>query len=100
MANSNPDPLKARMGKRKKKQSGSVQAAARIVWDALQTAQSVLSSKDTTERLKACHAVFQGAQAYARVVEIGEFEARLAALEASHSPMPQSKGLDHAENLN
>jgi hypothetical protein len=100
MANSNPDPLKARQAKRKKAKPPNIQSATEVVWKALQTATKILADENATMKLKACHAVFQGAQAFAKLYEVGELEARLSALEADQSPAPQSKGSDHAESLN
>ena len=81
MANPNADPTRARLAKKAKARPGNIQDAAGAVWDALETAREILSSTDTNERLKACHATFQGAQAYAKLFEVGELEARLSALE-------------------
>jgi hypothetical protein len=82
MANSKPDPVKARLGKREKSKPPNIQSAAEVVWKALQTAQKILENEDSTMKLKACHAVFQGAQAFAKLYEVGELEARMVALEA------------------
>jgi hypothetical protein len=74
--------LRARQGRREKAKPPNIQSAALIVWKALQTAQKILEDADATMQLKACHAVFQGAQAFAKLYEVGELEARMVALEA------------------
>ena len=73
--------LVARLGKRAKNKPGDLSQLAEVVWDALETARGILESSNTAEQLKACHAVFQGASAYAKVVQVGELEARLEVLE-------------------
>jgi hypothetical protein len=98
MANPNPDALKARMGKKRKRKPGTIHDVLGIVWVALAAAQDALSSELTTDRLKGCHAVFQGAQAYAKLLEIGELEARLKALEDATPHTSKPSGVDHALN--
>ncbi|MFC4456087.1 hypothetical protein [Deinococcus sonorensis] len=81
---SNPNPMEARQAKRRKRQAqpGTLEDARALLWKALQRAGDILDSDDDTLSLKAIHAVSQGAAAYARIVEVGELEARLTALEA------------------
>ena len=90
----NSNPNKARQARKRKSKPGDLKAVAAIVWDALETARDLLSSSDSTEQLRACHAVFQGASAYAKVYEVGELEARLEALEKA---IP-AKGQDHGNH--
>ena len=92
MSNPNADPTKARQAKRRKKlsQLGTLEDARALLWKALQRAGVILENEDDTLSLKAIHAVSQGAAAYARIIEVGELEARLAALEGdSGSTGPQ-----------
>jgi phage terminase large subunit-like protein len=88
VSNPNPDALKARQAKKRKSKPKDLKAVAAIVWDALETARALLENEDPQMQLKACHGVFQGATAYAKVYEVGELEARLEALEVS---MPNQK---------
>ena len=83
MANLNADPMEARQAKRRKRRGkpGSLEDARALLWKALQRAGDILESEDDALSLKAIHAVSQGAAAYARIVEVGELEARLSALE-------------------
>ena len=80
---SNPNPVEARQGKRRKRrtQPGTLEDARVLLWKALQRAGDILEDTDPVLSLKAIHAVSQGAAAYARILEVGELEARLAALE-------------------
>jgi hypothetical protein len=77
----NPSPHKARMATKKKHKPLNIQDVLMIVQEALETARDLLSEKDPTMQLKACHGVFQGAMAYSKLFEVGEIEARLQALE-------------------
>ncbi len=79
----NPNPHQARTARKRKSKPKDLKAVAAIVWDALETARALLENEDPQMQLKACHGVFQGAAAYAKVYEVGELEARLEALEAS-----------------
>ena len=83
MSNPNADPTKARQAKRRKKlsQPGTLEDARALLWKALQRAGDILDTDDDTMSLKAIHAISQGAAAYSRIVEVGELEARLSALE-------------------
>ena len=81
----NPNPLPARQAKKRKGKPGDLQALLRVVWAALLEADAVLQSTngDNPElTLKAVHAVSQCAGQYAKLLEVGELEARIAALEA------------------
>lgn len=94
---SNPNPTEARQAKRRKSRSkpGSIEDARALLWKALQRAGDILEDTDPVLSLKAIHAVSQGAAAYARIVEVGELEARLAALEGDGTegtPGPRLSG--------
>ena len=81
---SNPNPTEARKAKRQKRREapGTLEDARALLWKALQRAAELLSTEDPHLSLKAVHAVSQCAGSYAKVIEVGELEARLAALEA------------------
>lgn len=83
----NPDPKEARKAKRARRRGkpGTLEDARALLWRALMRAGELLEEEDPAHALKAVHAVSQGASAYARIVEVGELEARLAALEAAGS---------------
>ena len=94
MSNPNANPLKARQAKRSKRraQPGTLTDARELLWRALTRAGELLDAQtvdsdgeatpDNQTALKAIHAISQGASSYARLVEVGELEARLEALEA------------------
>ena len=81
----NSNPVQARMGKRRKRRSkpGTLEDARALLWRALTRAGELLEEEDPALSLKAIHAISQGAAAYARIVEVGELEARIAALEGA-----------------
>jgi hypothetical protein len=80
----NPNPWHARHAKRKVRKPGNLQDLQRKLWRALCAAEAVLdASEDPELTLKAVHAVSQCAGQYAKLLEIGELEARVQALEAS-----------------
>lgn len=88
----NANPVKARQAKRRKRQAGSVDDAKRLLWSALQRAEQLLDAQnpetglpDDALALRAVHAISQGVSAYAKVVEVGELEARIQALESVSS---------------
>ena len=104
MANLNADPTKARQAKRRKRRGkpGSIEDARALLWKALQRAGELLeaetvkedgsSTPDNHTALRAIHAISQGAAAYARIVEVGELEARITALEGSSGEAEDTPG--------
>lgn len=67
---------------KKARRAGTVEDVRLKLWNALLRAEDVLmDADDTATVLRAVHAMTQGAAAYARIVDAGELEARLAALE-------------------
>lgn len=87
-------PHKARQAKKRRRTAGSIDDARRVLWRAMQAAETILDdaedSRDAPTVLKAVHALTQATAAYARVVEAGELEARLAELEAAVAAAPPS----------
>jgi len=79
----NKNPIEARKARRKKTKKGTLEDVSRKVYAALERCEMLLEDMDPTIQLKAAHGVFQGASAYAKVLEVGELEARLQALEAA-----------------
>ena len=75
---------KARLGKKLRGKPGNMAEVRGILWYALKRAQGILdTATENDETLKACHAVGQLAGQYVKLLEIGELEAQLAALEAA-----------------
>ncbi|THF86136.1 hypothetical protein E7T09_12970 [Deinococcus sp. KSM4-11] len=86
MGNPNADPTKARQAKRAKRraQPGTLEDARALLWRALARVGDILDGEGVEDAtvLRALHGISQGAAAYARIVEVGELEARISALEA------------------
>ena len=82
----NPNPTKARLAKKSARKPGNLQALQRKLWGAIVHAEEVLEGasrdQDRELTLKAIHALSQCGGQYAKLLEIGELEARVAALEA------------------
>jgi hypothetical protein len=78
----NPSPHQARLAKRRAQKPGNLRQLQGKLWRALCDAERVLELAEEPElMLKAIHALSQAAGQYAKLWEIGELEARLAALE-------------------
>jgi hypothetical protein len=80
----NPSPLAARMAQKRRRKPGNLAQLVRILWQAVLEAQAVLEGADEGEwerTLRAVHALGQVSGQYAKLLEIGEIEARLSALE-------------------
>lgn len=88
MGNPNADPTLARQAKRARRRGkpGTLEDARALLWRALTRAGELLEEEDPAHALRAVHAISQGAAAYARIVEVGELEARIAALEGQDTP--------------
>lgn len=87
----NPNPVKARQARRTSRRAaaesaGTVADLRLKLWRALAAADDVLADRkaDATLKLKALHALTQASGAYLKVIEVGELEARLTAIEARH----------------
>jgi hypothetical protein len=80
----NASPYKARLGKRLRGKPGDLADLQKILWYSLKLAQGVLDQATEDDQiLRAVHCVSQCAGQYAKLLEVGEFEARLAAIEAT-----------------
>lgn len=79
----------ARLHKRNRRASGDLSGARTRLWRALEMAEACMmdaaAEDDRAGVLKAVHATTQAAAAFARVVEVGELEARLTELETALS---------------
>lgn len=77
----------ARIAKRRKRDGGDLTKMRRALWRAVEAAEAALmdgaAAGDAAAVLKAVHAITQASGAFARLVEVGELEARLAELEAA-----------------
>jgi len=86
----NPNPVKARLAQRRRRRAGDLRALTKAVWQAIRDAETALeSAKTNDERCRAIHAMAAIANSYSKVLQLGEYEGRLAALE---------KGLEEIKN--
>jgi hypothetical protein len=78
----NKNPHQARLGKKIRAKPGDLHEVQTIVWYTLKRAQYCLDiATEPEDIVRASHCVSQIAGQYAKLVEIGELEARLSALE-------------------
>lgn len=80
----NASPHAARLARKRRHKPGQLPELLRVLWQALLEAEAVLavaSGNDPELTLKAVHAIVQASAGYAKLLEVGEFEARLKALE-------------------
>jgi hypothetical protein len=88
----NTRPEVARRAKREKKaaekapalaaEAGTLADVKAVLWRAVLRVEGLTADADKGVQLKAVSVLVQAAQAYVRVLEVGEMEARLADLEA------------------
>lgn len=80
-------PHLARLAKRRRKKTGDLADMRSALWRAVEIAEGAMldaaENEDGPAALKAVHALTQASGAYARLVEVGEMEARLAEVEAA-----------------
>lgn len=83
----NPNPTKARQAKKTRRRDtpGTLEDARALLWRAIARAGDILNGEDVEDAtvLRVLHGISQGAASYARIVEVRELEARIAALEAA-----------------
>jgi hypothetical protein len=83
----NPNPVAARQAKRRAHKPLQMADLLKILTSAIREAEQVLyraaEAEDHEMVLKSTHAVSQCIGQYSKLLEIGEFEARIAALEAA-----------------
>jgi hypothetical protein len=79
-----PTPPHALNGKPRPRKPGDLAALQRMLWRALRTAERILEEAEEPElQLRAIHAISQTGGQYLKLLETGEFEVRIAALEAA-----------------
>jgi hypothetical protein len=82
----NPNPWHGRLKRKSQRKPGDLHALQRKLWGAILHCEEILEAatlaEDDDKRLKAIHALSQCAGQYAKLLEIGELEARVQALEA------------------
>jgi hypothetical protein len=89
-------PHVARAAKRRKRTrtAGDLADARLSLWQAVKTAEDLLldAGQDAATTLRAVHALTQACTAYAKLVEAGELEARIAELERAMDARAASGG--------
>jgi hypothetical protein len=82
----NRDPHAARAAKKRKGKPGNLLEVQKLLWKALRTAEGLLDTATEAQldllQLRCIHAISQSAGQYIKLLEIGELESRIAALEA------------------
>ena len=85
----NRSPHAARLAKRRAHKPGNLQDLLKVLWTAIHDAEHLLyAAEDAGLRLRCIHAISQASGQYARLLETGELEARLTALEAAQGERP------------
>jgi hypothetical protein len=79
----NTKPHLARLSKRCAHKPGSLEDILKILWTAIKDVEQLLytAEDDADLRLRCLHALSQSCGQYSKLLEIGELEARLSALE-------------------
>ena len=79
----NPSPYQGRMGRKRRRKPGDLAALTRVLWQALLEAEEILLAEDSEPemRLRAANTLSQASLSYLRLIETGEYEARLRAIE-------------------
>lgn len=87
----NPSPHQARQARKRRPKPGTVKQLTAVLWRAITHLETHLDSTtsaeevDTADLCKLTHALSQSASTYLKAVEVGEFEARLEALEKAQA---------------
>jgi hypothetical protein len=77
----NKNPWQARLKRYGKRTPGSIEELRRHAWGVLMLSLEDIATEDPDARRKAILAFWQGAGVYKGLVEVGEHEERLAAIE-------------------
>jgi uncharacterized small protein (DUF1192 family) len=87
------NPVQARLA-RKRKRQGTLQDVLEALWQAVTAAEDVLAScgGEAEQTMKAVHCLSQAAGQYAKLLEVGELESRLALVEAALARAAQTNG--------
>jgi len=77
-------PNQAPPGKKRYLVVGNLTQLQRLLWHALREAAAILDEAEEVDtKLRAVHAIAQASSQYSKLLEVGEFEQRLRALEAA-----------------
>jgi hypothetical protein len=102
MSNPNPEPARAaadeaRRARAKERraaaeQPGEIEDVRRVLWRCIGRVEKLTEGADNALVLRAAHALVQACGAYVKVLEVGEYEARLAEIEARLNGHPTGDG--------
>ena len=97
----NPGQQKTTPKRRLARSRGTIEDLSRVLWHAITEARGVLGNENPILKLKAVHAIATAAGSYLRSVEIGDLEARIAALETGKPiTLESSEVAQNGETLN
>jgi|SRR4029450_5088122 hypothetical protein len=86
----NPDPIKARLARRRKRKAGDLPALKRAIWQSVRDTQLAAESAVTIPEIcQTVHALAAISNSYTKVLQGVEVEARLAQLEAQVAALQQ-----------
>jgi hypothetical protein len=87
----NPNPVKARLAQRRRRKPGDLPKLMRALWETIRDIEEALETAETSEETcRAAHSMAACANAYAKLIQIGEFEGRLTALEKALEEVRQT----------
>lgn len=71
------------MARKYRRRQGTLLQTQKMLWRAITAVEAILDAPDSNaQTLQVCHALSQACSSYSRLLEVGQFEARLLALEA------------------
>lgn len=80
MANSNP--WQGRLAKKRRRKPGTLADLQRRLWGAIVTAEKIVDAAETPDlAIRGLHCISQLSGQYLKALEVGEYEARIAAME-------------------
>ena len=88
----NPNPVQARLTLRRRRRAGDLADLMKAVWQAVGDAEQALEQAETNDaRCKAIHAMSAIATTYTKMLQVGEYEARLALIEKALEEMRRAQ---------
>ena len=81
----NQNPVAGRLAKKAQSKPGTLADVQARLWEAIIKAETVMEKRGQKDEtvLRAANCIGQLAMSYSKVLEVGEYEARLAAVEAA-----------------
>ncbi len=89
----NPNPVKARLAQRRRRKPGDLPKLMKALWETIRDVEEALETAATPDdTCRGAHAMAACANSYVKLLQVGEYEARLAALETALAAL---KAVDH-----